>query len=201
VCVCARGGGDVEGPHSTSNQTNAELAHTHPTPKPQQDLIAEDTQRIGELELAHAAARAAAIDALLSLPPGTTAAKSRAGAQRGGSAASCEIEPVECDGGAAAAGAKPKGAGVGVGGAKDDGDDEFADLKKKGAKGVGRATRAMTAAEGAAAVEGEELAGESDEPLWKRQMRQAAKDTFHRVRFEGGVVARLGTPFWGGKAR
>lgn len=129
-----------------------------------QGLIAQDTIRIAELEEAHSLARAAAIDALLSLPPGTTAARAREGAS-------------------GAAG--PQGADGGGKGRAEDEEDEFAGVQrgggkrgkeKSGAKGAGAA-----AAVRVEAAAGEEPDGGLEEPLWKRQMKQAAKDTLHRI--------------------
>ncbi|GBF95009.1 hypothetical protein Rsub_07510 [Raphidocelis subcapitata] len=136
-------------------------------------MVAEDAVRISELEAAHAAARAAAIDAVLGLPPGTTAARARAAASGGGGAGSgggCEIEPADGSSSSLAA----AGAGGPVGEA-----DEFADVVRGAGAGGGRRARGNGGGEVAAAGGGGG-AGVVDEPLWKQQLRQAAKDTLHR---------------------
>lgn len=162
---------------------------------PPQDMISQDTQSISELEAAHAASRAAAIDVLLNLPPGTTAAKAGAGnrSRGGGSSGISEIEPAEGgEGGGVAGGARGVGPG-GAGGPLGEDDDEFAGVERRGAKK--KATGKGAALVSAVAAGVEEREEDSGEPLWKRQLKQAAKDTFHRV---GGCF--VCTVEWGGGA-
>jgi hypothetical protein len=132
-----------------------------------QELLVEDAARVSELEAAHAACRAAAIDALLGRPRGTTAARAAASGSGGGGALPGDAAASEprAGGGAEAA-------------------DEFAGVERGAgaAKRRGKGGRAVAATVTASAVEGEEPEGPGEEPLWKRQLRQAAKDTFHRVR-------------------
>ncbi|KIZ01849.1 hypothetical protein MNEG_6110 [Monoraphidium neglectum] len=155
-----------------------------------QEMMAADAARISELEAAHAAARAAAADALLSLPPGTTAARARARSGGGGllargGGAGAEIQPAAGGGGGAAEHEQED----------EEEQDEFSNVerysaaaggvwrRRGGGKRAGKAASGVTvdAAAGDNSLDGAGGAEGEGEPLWKLQMRQAAKDTLHRI--------------------